>query len=78
MAKPSKVVFGAKQTINALKNGKVKKVIIADNLPKDLKEDILYYSKLADVPVEEFNGTSKDLAIKYGRAHPILVVAELK
>lgn len=56
-----KVVIGYKQTRKKLANGEAKMVILAKNAPTDIVEEILYYSKLADVPVYIFEGTSREL-----------------
>jgi len=42
----NKVIFGAERTIKLLKNGKIKRVIIAKNCLDEYKEKIFYYKKL--------------------------------
>ncbi|AEG17280.1 MAG: 50S ribosomal protein L30e [Methanobacterium paludis] len=61
------VTLGSDKSIQALKLGKGKLVIIAKNCPKDIKEDIEHYSKLSEVPVYSYDGTSVELGSVCGR-----------
>jgi len=49
-----KVILGTNKSINSLKTGNAKMIIYAQNCPKSIKEDILYYSKISNVPLLEF------------------------
>ena len=61
------VTLGSDKSIQELKLGKGKLVIIADNSPEDIKEDVMYYSKLSDISVYEYNGTSVELGSVCGK-----------
>ncbi|MDI6645260.1 MAG: 50S ribosomal protein L30e [Methanobacteriaceae archaeon] len=61
------VTLGSDKSIQELKLGKGKLVIIADNSPEDIKEDVMYYSKLSDITVYEYNGTSVELGSVCGK-----------
>lgn len=61
------VTLGSDKSIQALKLGKGKLVIIADNCPKDKKEDVEYYSKLSETPVFHYDGTSVELGSVCGK-----------
>ncbi|GAB4314862.1 MAG: 50S ribosomal protein L30e [Methanobacteriaceae archaeon] len=61
------VTLGSDKSIQELKLGKGKLVIIADNSPEDIKEDVIYYSKLSDISVYEYNGTSVELGSVCGK-----------
>ena len=50
-----KVIIGARRTLKMIKNGKVEKVFLAKNVPEDIKNDILYYSKIGNFEVEILN-----------------------
>ena len=47
------VIFGTDRVIKKLKLGKLKKVFLAKNCKEEVKEDILYYAKLAKTEVIE-------------------------
>ena len=67
------VTLGSSKTIQALKLGKGKLVIIAENCPKEVAEDVTQYSKLSEIPVYTFQGTSVDLGSVCGK--PFTVAA---
>ena len=67
------VILGSKKTIQALKLGKGRLVIVAKNCPDDLSEDVMYYSKLSDIPVYTYDDTSVELGSVCGK--PFTVAA---
>ncbi len=67
--------IGSKSTIKALKLGKAKMVIMAENAPPQYKRKALYYAKLAGVPVYVFKGTSVELGLLAGKPFPISMIA---
>ncbi len=71
--KTGKVKFGSKEAIRAAKLGKAKLIVIAENAPKELKDDIIYYSKLSKIPTYIYKGTSVDLGTLCGK--PFMVAA---
>ncbi|MGZ7047067.1 MAG: 50S ribosomal protein L30e, partial [Methanobacterium sp.] len=46
---------------------KGKLVIIAKNCPEEVREDVMYYSKLSEVPVYTYEGSSVDLGSVCGK-----------
>ncbi|MBT6402319.1 50S ribosomal protein L30e, partial [Candidatus Woesearchaeota archaeon] len=44
--KTQKLVFGARQAIKNLKNGKTKVIFLANNCGEDIQESIDHYAKL--------------------------------
>ncbi|SCG84839.1 50S ribosomal protein L30e [Methanobacterium congolense] len=65
------VTLGSDKSIQALKLGKGKLVIIADNCPRDIKEDVEHYSKLSEIPVYTYEGTSVELGSVCGRPYTV-------
>jgi len=59
--KTGKVWFGANNAIKNVRMGKAKLVIVAENCPKTIREDIEYYCKLSKIPMIIYKGTSLDL-----------------
>jgi large subunit ribosomal protein L30e len=60
--KTGKVAFGTSAAIQSAKTGKAKLIVLANNCPKDIKEDIEHYSKLSRIPLISYKGASMDLA----------------
>jgi large subunit ribosomal protein L30e len=61
------VTLGSEKSIQGLKLGKGKLVIIAHNCPRDIREDVMHYSKLSEIPVYNYQGTSVDLGSVCGK-----------
>jgi len=71
----NKVIIGSKQTIKNLKLKSIKKIVIANNCPVNIKKDIDYYSKLTGIKIESFDGTAKQLGVLCGKPFSIAVLA---
>jgi len=71
--KTGKVSFGAKSAIQYAKTGKAKLILLAENCPKEVREDVEYYCKLSKVPLVTYKGSSIDLAAVCGK--PFVVSA---
>jgi large subunit ribosomal protein L30e len=61
------VTLGSDKSVQALKLGKGKLVIIARNCPEEVREDVMYYSKLSEIPVYTYDGSSVDLGSVCGK-----------
>ncbi len=61
------VTLGSDKSVQALKLGKGKLVIIAKNCPVEIREDVMYYSQLSEVPVYTYEGSSVDLGSVCGK-----------
>ena len=55
------VTLGSEKSIQSLKLGKGQLVVVAQNSPNEILEDVEYYSKLSEIPVHTFEGTSVEL-----------------
>jgi len=51
---------GAKASIDALRSGEAKLVVVAANCPENEKADITQFAKLGGIRVQVFEGTSWD------------------
>jgi large subunit ribosomal protein L30e len=65
--KTGKVTFGAASAVQNAQTGKAKLIILASNCPEDVRGDVEHYSKLSNVPLIVYKGTSLDLAAVCGR-----------
>ena len=72
--KNEKIIIGTKTVMKNLKNGKLEKIIISLNVPKEIKEDLEHYSKISKININEFDGTSVKLGEFCGKPFNILVV----
>ena len=73
-----KCLLGTKSSIDAIKNGEAKLVVVAANCPRDEYEDIERYAQLSGIKIREFNGTSWDLGEVIGRPHMVAAIAILE
>lgn len=65
--KSGKCVMGNKQTLKALREGKAKLVILANNTPPLKKSEIEYYAMLAKTGVHHYSGSNIDLGTACGK-----------
>nr|ACH48212.1 60S ribosomal protein L30 [Cyriopagopus schmidti] len=65
--KSGKYVLGNKQTLKALRQGKAKLVIIANNTPPLRKSEVEYYAMLAKTGVHHYSGNNIELGTACGK-----------
>ena len=70
-----KVGYGSRKGVRALLTGKTKLVVLAQNAPAELSEDVEKFGKLSEIPVVPFPGTSIELGSICGKPFPVLVLA---
>ncbi|MFH1404358.1 MAG: 50S ribosomal protein L30e [Candidatus Altiarchaeota archaeon] len=73
--KNGNVVFGTKSTVELLLTSEPDMIILSSNCPKDEKESLLYYSKLAGVPVKVAEEKSIELGSMCGKPYRISAAA---
>jgi large subunit ribosomal protein L30e len=67
LVKTGKVYLGVKESLKALKLGRAKLVIMAENIPPEYRSRIEYYAKLSNTPIIVYKGTSIDLGLAVGK-----------
>lgn len=72
--KSDKIIFGYRKTIKFMKLSTPKLIIIAGNVPEDMRKEIEHNAKIGGVKVEIFNGTSKELGLLCGKPFPITTI----
>jgi large subunit ribosomal protein L30e len=72
------VVMGTKESMKALKDGKVSMITYSTNCPKQTKEEIQRYAKLSKSECIDFSGNSSELGTFCGKAFRISVLAVLQ
>ncbi len=69
------VIIGTKRTLKYLKLKEIKLVMLANNCPENIKRDIEQPAKLANIKLETFEGTGKQLGIFCGKPFAINTIA---
>ncbi|MEM0042424.1 MAG: 50S ribosomal protein L30e [Thermofilaceae archaeon] len=72
-----KVVIGSKETLSAITSGRAKLVIVASNIPGQIRRDVEKYCKLSGTPLYEFPGTSWDLGAVCNKPFVVAAMAIL-
>jgi ribosomal protein L30E len=49
--------------------------VVAENIPRKMKEEIEHNSKVSNIKIETFSGTSKELGVVCGKQFPISALA---
>lgn len=73
--KTGSIAIGTKKAIKLAKLGKTKLIVLAKNAPPEVKKDIMYYARLAKIPVYVFPGTNMDLGAICGKPFSIAALA---
>ena len=74
LLKTGKYHIGSKKTIKSLKLGKIKGLVIAMNSPKEVVEDIKYYSKFTDASVIKYLNNSLELGAICGVPYSVCTI----
>ena len=61
VVKTGKVSFGIKEAVDSARFAKAKLLIMASNCPEPQRSDITQYAKQSDLPIYNYQGTSRDL-----------------
>ncbi len=72
------VILGSNKSTQAIKLGNGELVVIAENAPEELKEDIEIYSKLSEIPVITFEGSSVEMGSICGKPFTVSVLVVLE
>ncbi len=73
-----RLVLGTERTLKELKQGKLEKVFLSANVPKDIISDIEHYSKLTETTVEELNVPNEELGILVKKPFSVSIIGLTK
>ncbi|MFQ5833443.1 MAG: 50S ribosomal protein L30e [Candidatus Thorarchaeota archaeon] len=73
-----KCKIGAKSSIDAIKTGEAKLVVVAANCPRNEYNDIERFSQLSGIKILEFEGTSWDLGEVVGKPFMVSAIAVIE
>lgn len=69
--KTKKIVIGYRDSIKFIKVNTPKVIVISNNLPQSLRNEIEQNAKVVKMKVEIFNGDSRQLGIFCGKPFPV-------
>jgi large subunit ribosomal protein L30e len=67
--------YGINRAIKAAKLGRVQLIILANNCPKEKREQIEYYANLANIPIVDYNNNGYELGALCGRGHVVSAIS---
>ena len=73
--KEEKPIFGSELTLKKIKLGKVKKVFLASNCPKSVREDIEHFAKMSQFEIVNLKEPNDELALICKKPFSISVVS---
>ncbi len=73
--KTGKISVGSKNVLSGLLTASPKLVLISGNCPNNLKEQVVYYSMLSNIPYTITDETSAELGSICGKPFPASAVA---
>ena len=68
-------IIGTRRVLKIIRTGEVSSVVLAKNCPENVKKDIMHYSKVGGIEVNEYEGTGRDLGTFCGKPFSIAVLA---
>jgi len=72
--KANKAILGYRRSIRFIKLNRSQLIVMANNVPEQIKSEIEHVAKLSDSKFEIFNGNSRDLGIFCGKPFPVSVL----
>ncbi|MEM5790545.1 MAG: 50S ribosomal protein L30e [Candidatus Aenigmatarchaeota archaeon] len=69
--KENRVIIGYRESIDFIKSNKPKLVVMAKNVPENMRKEIEHNAKIFDLEVIVFEGSSKELGVICGKPFPI-------
>lgn len=73
--KTGKVTLGYKESLEALRTGKAKLIVIAKNLPSEKSEKIFRCAEMLNIPVFKYDGSSIDLGVLCEKPYTVSAMA---
>lgn len=72
------VILGAKESIASVMDKKARLVLVAENCPKDLKDDLDHYANLSNIYVYNFPGSSMEMGAVCGKPYVISMLSVIE
>jgi large subunit ribosomal protein L30e len=75
--KTGKLEIGTQKAINLIKNGRGQIIIVANNCPQSILEDLKIYAQFSNIPIYTYKGSNWDLGFLCGKMFMISVLTIL-
>jgi len=72
--KENKVIIGYKESIDFIKSNKPRLIVVAKNIPENMRKEIEHNAKIFGLELVVFEGSSKELGIICGKPFPISTI----
>lgn len=72
--KSNKIIIGYNESIKYIKANIPKMVIVADNLPISVRNEVEHNAKVSKTKFEVFGGTSRELGVICGKPFPVTTI----
>lgn len=69
--KTGNVIIGFEESIKYIKINRAKLIVIANNIPENIKNDIEHNAKISKTRIEVYPSNSKDLGVICGKPFPV-------
>jgi len=73
--KNNEVVIGTERVLKRLRIGKLKKIYVSSNCPKQIREDIKHYADIYKIEIKESEKTNEELGVLCKKPFSISVLA---
>ncbi len=71
VVKTGKVQLGVKKAVENARLGRARLIVVASNCPRNTMDEIMYNSRLSEVPASIYKGSSIDLGAVCGKPYPV-------
>ncbi|MBI2005454.1 MAG: ribosomal L7Ae/L30e/S12e/Gadd45 family protein [Candidatus Aenigmarchaeota archaeon] len=72
--KANKTIIGYNESLTYIKTNTPKVVIVANNLPLSIRQELEHNSKVSRAKFEVFDGTSRELGVVCGKPFPVTTI----
>ncbi len=72
--KSKKVIVGHNQSVAYIKTNTPKMIIVANNLPLSVRQELEHNAKVSRTRFEMFEGTSRELGVVCGKPFPVTTI----
>ena len=69
--KENKVIIGYRESIDFIKLNQPKLIVMAKNIPDEMRKEIEHHAKIFGIKVSIFEGSSKELGVICGKPFPV-------
>jgi large subunit ribosomal protein L30e len=74
LIKAKQIIVGYRKSIKFIKSNKPKMIIVANNMPEKMREEIDKHAKIFGLDVRVFDGDSKKLGMICGKPYPVTTI----